>query len=323
METYDITIIGAGPVGLYAAYYAGMRGLSVNIIENFDEAGGQPLNIYPEKHIFDVAGLPKTNGAQLTENLLKQLAQVEYTLTTGSRVEKIEKLEKDHFLIRTDKESCQSKSVLLATGHGLLDPRKIGVSGEVDSYKAGKLAYFVKNIEDYRDQTVAVLGGGDSALDWALMLEEVAKEVHLVHRRRAFRAAEMTTELVNNSTIKVHVPYTVSEMTIDNLLLQKVKEDEQLTLTVDKILVSYGFVTEDTDIAPGVELNRNHRVIVSTTMASNIAGLYAAGDACEYEGKVPLIAVGFGEGIIAVNDITKTIVFDHKLRNGHSSSIFQ
>lgn len=321
MQTFDVVIVGAGPVGLYAAYYAGMRGLSVAIIENFDEAGGQPLNIYPEKHIFDVAGLPQANGAELTENLLVQLKKVDYTLLTGQMVSRIEKIG-DHFELTTSKEKLAAKAVLLATGHGLLNPRKIGVEGEEAAYQSGKLAYFVKDLESYRGQKVAVLGGGDSALDWALMLENVASEVHVIHRRQAFRAAAATVAQLETSSVQVHTPYTVSALTETGLRLTEVKGDDERELTTDRILVNYGFLIEDDAIVPGLELTRNHRVVVSRTMVTNIDGLYAAGDCCDYEGRVPLIAVGFGEAIIAVNAMTQTLDFGHKLRNGHSSSIF-
>ncbi|WP_460023139.1 NAD(P)/FAD-dependent oxidoreductase [Lactovum odontotermitis] len=321
IEMCDLIIVGAGPVGLYAAYYAGMRGLSVKIIENFDEAGGQPLNLYPEKHIFDVAGLPVTDGVQLTENLLEQLSHIDYELILGAQVSKVSKTD-EVFTVQTQQATYQSKAVLLATGNGLLRPRTLGVDGEAEAAEQCRLAYLIKNLEDYAGRTVAVLGGGDSALDWALELEKVAADVHLIHRRLEFRAHEATVDVVKKSSITIHTPYTASAVTEDGLIIKKVKEDTTEELKVDKILVFYGFLTEATEIIEGLELTPRMQISVGPAMRTNISGLYAAGDCCDYEGKLPLIAVGFGEAVAAVNDMTKQLKFDHALRKGHSSSIF-
>lgn len=321
MKNYDLIIIGAGPVGLYAAFYAGMRGLSVALIEAFDEVGGQPQNLYPEKTIYDIAGLPAISGADLAKNLLTQLNRIEYESFTGERVENILKTA-EGFEIKSDKAIRSAKSVLLTTGAGLITPRKIGVEREDEFYESGKLSYFIKSLEDFRNQKVAVLGGGDSALDWALMLEDVASEVHLIHRRTAFRAHEITVELVTNSSVKIHVPYVVSGLTDRGIELNLVKSDEKLALDVDKILVNYGFLTSQLDVIENLEVNRVGRILVDREMRTNIEGIYAAGDGADYQGKVPLLAVGFGEAVTAVNTITKDIVFEHSLRKGHSSTLF-
>ncbi|MDR2977627.1 MAG: NAD(P)/FAD-dependent oxidoreductase [Streptococcaceae bacterium] len=321
MKYSDLIIVGAGPVGLYAAYYAGMRGLTVKIIENFDEAGGQPLNLYPEKHIFDVAALPETDGVKLTKGLLEQLSNIDYELITGQQVLKIIK-NQELFDLQTEKDVYKAKAVLLATGNGLLKPRKLGVEGEAEAVEKGRLAYFIKNLDDYAGKSVAVLGGGDSALDWALELESLASEVHLIHRRLQFRAHESTVEAVEKSSIVIHTPYTASGLTDNGLLISKVKENQTEELQVDKILVFYGFLTESTEIVPGLELTPRMQVLSGPAMRTNIPGLYAAGDVCDYEGKLPLISVGFGEAAVAVNDMTRQVNFEHDLRKGHSSSIF-
>jgi thioredoxin reductase (NADPH) len=322
-EMCDLIIVGAGPVGLYGAYYAGMRGLSVKIIENFEDAGGQPLNLYPEKHIFDVAGLPETDGGQLTKNLLEQLSRIDYELISGQQVLKVEKdEEQDLFEVRTAEASYCSRAVLLATGNGLLKPRTLGVNGEEQAAEQRRLAYSIRSLDDYAGKSVAILGGGDSALDWALELEKVAAEVHLIHRRLEFRAIASTVEELKNTSIIIHTPYTASEVTDDGLLLKKVKENLEEALKVDKILVFYGFLTETTEIVSGLNLTPRNQIAAGLAMRTNIPGLYVAGDNCDYEGKVPLISVGFGEAVVAVNDMTKKIDFKHNLRKGHSSSIF-
>ncbi|PCS01382.1 NAD(P)/FAD-dependent oxidoreductase [Lactococcus fujiensis] len=321
MKNYDLLIVGGGPVGLYAAFYAGMRGLTVAIVEAFDEVGGQPQNLYPEKKIYDIAGLPEIPGAALTKNLLRQLEGVEYDSFVGQYVQKIEQ-NGELFSVITDENEYSSKSVLLTTGAGLISPRKLNLEGEEERHQTGKLSYFIRSLEDFRDQKVAVLGGGDSALDWSLMLEGIASEVHLIHRRPKFRAHQLTVEEVKNSTIQIHTPYVVSALTESGLDLQVVKSDEKLRMDVDRILVNYGFLTNQLDLIEALEITRAGRVLVDRKMKTNIAGLYAAGDGADYEGKVPLLSVGFGEAVIAVNAITNTISLDHDIRKGHSSSLF-
>lgn len=321
MDRVDLIIVGAGPVGLYAAFYAGMRGLSVAIIESAEVAGGQPQNLYPEKLIYDVAGLPAISGANLTKNLLEQVERVPHTLFLGESVQKIEK-KADGFLIITDKAKRESKAVLLTTGAGLLTPRRLGLEGEKEFTENGRISYFVPSLEVFRGKKVAILGGGDSALDWSLMLENIASEVHLIHRRTAFRAHEITVEQVSESKVEIHVPYTPEALTKEGLILKKVKTDELTSLSVDKILVNYGFLTQQMDLVDQLEVSRNGRVIADREQQSNIEGLYVAGDVSEYQGKVPLMSVGFGEAVVAINAMTKTLALDHSITKGHSSSIF-
>lgn len=326
MKKYDLLIIGGGPVGLYAAFYAGMRGLSVAIIEAFDEAGGQPQNLYPEKKIYDIAALPEITGADLTKNLLAQLSRVDYDLFTGEKVENIDKNDSEFIINTQTNDSSQKKyaagSVLLTTGAGLISPRKLNLAGEEEAYQAGRLAYFIKSLEDYRGQKVAVLGGGDSAVDWALMLENFAAEVHIIHRRPQFRAHENSVTRLQNSTVQIHTPYLLSALTETGLELNLAKTTETENLSADKILVNYGFLTNPNQLIENLTINRIGRILVSREMQTNIDGLYAAGDGADYEGKVPLLSVGFGEAVIAINAITKHAHFEHGLRKGHSSSLF-
>ncbi len=321
MQEIDLIIVGAGPVGLYAAFYAGMRGLSVAIIESAEVAGGQPQNLYPEKLIYDIAGLPAVTGADLTRNLLEQLAQIPHRLFLGEAVQKLEKTSTG-FTITTDQAVRKAKAVLLTTGAGLLTPRKLGVTGEEALEVSGKLSYFITSLQAFKGEKVAVFGGGDSALDWALMLEKVASEVHLIHRRTSFRAHEHTVRRLEDSSIQLHTPYTLSEFTEKGVQLQKVKSDLLTELSVDKILVNYGFLTNQLDLIEGLEVTRNGRVTANRQMRSNIEGLYVAGDASDYEGKVPLMSVGFGEAVLAINAMTQVLTLDHAIRKGHSSSIF-
>lgn len=321
MQELDLIIVGAGPVGLYAAFYAGMRGLSVAIIESAQVPGGQPQNLYPEKLIYDIAGLPAVTGADLTKNLLEQLAQISHRLFLGESVQKIEK-EEGIFSVTTDKSTRRAKGVLLTTGAGLLKPRKLGIDNEETLANEGKISYFITSLKEFEGKNVAVFGGGDSALDWSLMLEKVAKNVHLVHRRTAFRGHEITVDRVMNSNVQVHTPYTFSNLIENELELKKIKSEESLNFSIDKILVNYGFLTNQVTLAENLEVSRNGRVRADSMMQSNIEGLYVAGDASDYPGKMPLMSVGFGEAVHAINAMTKKLEFDHPLRGGHSSSIF-
>ncbi|WP_416037724.1 NAD(P)/FAD-dependent oxidoreductase [Lactococcus formosensis] len=324
METlYDLTIIGAGPVGLYAGFYAGMRGMTVKIIEALEEAGGQPQTLYPDKMIYDIAGLPEISGADLTANLLAQLARVPHELYLDEKVENISQEEENKlFVLQTSKSTHHSKAVLLTTGSGLLSPRKLNLEQEEELHALGRLNYFIQNLEEYREKEVAVLGGGDSALDWALMLEKVASKVHLIHRRPSFRAHALTVAELEQSTVEIHTPYLPQELSTEGLKLQRVKSDELRHLEVDKILVNYGMMTNHVDLNEELELSRRGRITANRQQETNIAGLYVAGDASDYEGKAPLMSVGFGEAVLAINDMTQKLEFSHSLQKGHSSSLF-
>ena len=324
METlYDLTIIGAGPVGLYAGFYAGMRGMTVKIIEALEEAGGQPQTLYPDKMIYDIAGLPEISGADLTANLSAQLARVPHELYLDEKVENISQEEENkHFVLQTSKSTHHSKAVLLTTGSGLLSPRKLNLEQEEELHALGRLNYFIQNLEEYREKEVAVLGGGDSALDWALMLEKVASKVHLIHRRPSFRAHALTVAELEQSTVEIHTPYLPQELSTEGLKLQRVKSDELRHLEVDKILVNYGMMTNHVDLNEELELSRRGRITANRQQETNIAGLYVAGDASDYEGKAPLMSVGFGEAVLAINDMTQKLEFSHSLQKGHSSSLF-
>ncbi|MFD2254398.1 NAD(P)/FAD-dependent oxidoreductase [Lactococcus formosensis subsp. bovis] len=324
METlYDLTIIGAGPVGLYAGFYAGMRGMTVKIIEALEEAGGQPQTLYPDKMIYDIAGLPEISGADLTANLLAQLARVPHELYLDEKVENINQEEENkHFVLQTSKSTHHSKAVLLTTGSGLLSPRKLNLEQEEELHALGRLNYFIQNLEEYREKEVAVLGGGDSALDWALMLEKVASKVHLIHRRPSFRAHALTVAELEQSTVEIHTPYLPQELSTEGLKLQRVKSDELRHLEVDKILVNYGMMTNHVDLNEELELSRRGRITANRQQETNITGLYVAGDASDYEGKAPLMSVGFGEAVLAINDMTQKLEFSHSLQKGHSSSLF-
>ncbi len=200
-DLYDLTIIGGGPSGLFAAFYAGMRQMKVKVIESMPQLGGQLSALYPDKYIYDVAGFPKVKAQDLVDQLAAQAQQFNPTLVLEEAVQTLTKEEDESFTLTTDKQTHYSKAVLITAGAGAFAPRKLQVE-KADFYEDKNIHYFIRDLSAFTGKRVVVIGGGDSAVDWALMLEPIAKEVTLVHRRDAFRAHEHSVELLNNSTVR-------------------------------------------------------------------------------------------------------------------------
>lgn len=326
-EIYDITIIGAGPVGLFSAFYAGLRNCNVKIIDSLEQVGGQPRYLYPEKHIFDIPAYPKINGYQLAQNLKKQLDRFQMTYCMGEEVESIQHdQEKNLFSLISNQQTHVSKSVIIAAGNGAFSPKKIRVDG-AESLENKHLHYFVDNLERFRDKNVMVCGGGDSALDWALMINEIAKKVYLVHRRDKFRALEHTVELLQKSSIEVLTPFILKEFhkdkhqNLQKVSVQKVKNTEILSLDIDDVLVNYGFSSSISTIRNwGLKMERNG-ILVNHQLETSLKGVFAIGDIAVYPGKLKLIASGFGEAPQAVQNALNYIYPDKHFVPIHSSDL--
>ena len=325
-QLYDITIIGGGPTGLFAAFYAGMRQMKVKIIESLPQLGGQLSVLYPEKYIYDIAGYPKVKAKTLVDNLIEQAMQFEPTVVLGKTVEHVEKQADDTFkLVMHDKEEHFSKTVLITAGVGAFKPRPLQVPG-AERYENSNLHYYVKDMNEFKDKKVVICGGGDSAVDWALMLEPIAKEVIIVHRRDQFRAHEFSVEQMLKTSVNVKTPFEVvkligDEHVIHSVVIQEVKGEKRETIDVDDVIVSYGFVSNLGPIKNwGLDIERN-AIVVNTKMETNIKGIYAAGDIATYEGKIKLIATGFGEAPTAVNNAKAYIDPKAKLQPQHSTSL--
>ncbi|WHY66195.1 NAD(P)/FAD-dependent oxidoreductase [Neobacillus sp. SuZ13] len=325
-EVYDITIIGGGPTGLFTAFYGGMRQTSVKIIESLPQLGGQLSALYPEKYIYDVAGFPKIRAQELINNLKEQMSKFKPTVALEQSVEKLEKQEDGTFKLTTNKEVHFSKTIIITAGNGAFQPRRLELESAAQ-YERKNLYYFIEDLNQFAGQKVVVFGGGDSAVDWALMLEPIAEQVSIVHRRDKFRAHEHSVENLYNSKVYVKTPYVPAELVgdesgIKQVVLETVNGKEKVTVDVDAVICNYGFVSSLGPIKEwGLAIEKNS-IVVNSKMETSIPGIYAAGDICTYEGKVKLIACGFGEAPTAVNNAKAFIDPKAKIQPLHSSSMF-
>lgn len=323
-ETVDIIIVGGGPTGMFAAFYGGMRHASVKLIENMPQLGGQLAALYPEKYIYDVAGFPKVTAQELVNNLDRQMRQFPVDIYLEEKVIKVEKKDDRLFEVTTDKGVHLSKAVIITGGVGAFEPRRLELP-EAAQYEKKNLHYFVSDLSRFQGQKVLISGGGDSAVDWALMLEPVAEQVTLIHRRDKFRAHEHSVENLAKSKVQVLTPKEITALHGDDQIrrvtLADIKTGETMELGVDAVIVSFGFVSSIGPIAEwGFEID-NGSIIVDSRMETSIPGIFAAGDITTYPGKLKLIAVGFGEAPTAINNAKVYIDPTAKLSPGHSSSM--
>ncbi|GAB2677172.1 NAD(P)/FAD-dependent oxidoreductase [Paenibacillus thermoaerophilus] len=320
----DIAIIGAGPAGMFAAFYAGMRQASCILFESMPQLGGQLAALYPEKYIYDVAGFPKVRAQELIDNLEKQMKHFPVDIHLNEKVQTLTKKEERLFEIKTDKAEYLAKSVIITAGVGAFEPRRLELP-EAAQFEGKNLFYFVNNLEQFRDKRVLISGGGDSAVDWSLMLEPIAKEVTLVHRRDKFRAHEHSVEQLKNSRVNIATPKEISALhgqdRIERVTLKDVKTGETYDLDVDAVIVNFGFISSIGPIAEwGLEIDGGS-IVVDSRMETSIPGIFAAGDITTYPGKIKLIAVGFGEAPTAVNNAKVYFDPEAKLSPGHSSNM--
>nr|WP_269472104.1 NAD(P)/FAD-dependent oxidoreductase [Streptococcus porcinus] len=319
-------MIGGGPVGLFTAFYAGLRGMKVKIIESLSELGGQPAILYPEKVIYDIPAIPALTGAELTDNLIKQISRFDDRISVCLKEEVQLFTKTEHgFIIKTNKAEHSTKAIIIACGNGAFSPRKLGLDGE-EEYADDNIYYNVHKLDQFTGKKIVICGGGDSAVDWALALYGLAKSVTLVHRREAFRAHEHSVELLRASGVKILTPYVPSALLGNNgranqLVIQKVKDKEQMTLDMDALIVSYGFSTSNKNLKNWDLDVKRTSINVSHLFETSQEGIFAVGDAAQYEGKVDLIATGFGEAPIAVNQAINYIYPDRDNRVVHSTSL--
>jgi thioredoxin reductase (NADPH) len=314
----DLLVIGAGPTGLFAAYYAGFRGMRIAVVDSLPELGGQITAMYPEKQILDVAGFPSIKGRDLVEGLVTQAATADPVYFLDRTASTLTEDEDSVTVGLDDGTAIRAKAVLITAGIGKFSPRPLPAG---DGWLGRGLEFFVPSFAPYAGKDVVIVGGGDSAFDWALHLEPVAQSVTLVHRRDAFRAHERTVEAVRASSVEIVTRAEVSALR-GNGLLESVEitvEGEVTTRPAQALVAALGFIA---DLGPlqqwGIEVEKRH-VVVDSTMRTSLPRVFAAGDVTEYPGKVRLIAVGFGEAATAVNNAAVVIDPTAHVFPGHSS----
>lgn len=317
----DLLIVGAGPVGLFAAYYAGFRGLSVAIVDSLPEPGGQVTALYPEKPIHDIAGFPSVRGRTLVANLVAQAAPFDPTYVLSECATQLACQTDGTHLVLTDAgTTLRASATVITAGIGRFTPRPLPAG----QHLVGRgVSYFVPDLEQHRDQRVVVVGGGDSACDWALALEPIARTVTLVHRRTAFRAHAHTVGQLAHSTVRVITDAEVTKVDGDHVVERVTITGSNAILTeitADAVVAALGFTA---NLGPlrtwGLDLRDNRYIRVRDTMQTNVPGLYAAGDITDYGGKVRLLAVGFGEAATAVNHAAVYINPNESIFPGHST----
>ena len=329
----DLTIIGGGPTGLFALFYAGMRGASAQIIDALPELGGQLTALYPEKFIFDVAGFPKILAKDLVRSLTEQAAQFHrdtpFPAHLAQRVIGLEQ-EEGHFVLVTDQGRFPTRAVLIAAGIGAFRPRRLPQPAAEPWYGRG-IFDLVTDPAQFADKHVVIIGGGDSAFDWTAQLRHRAASVTLVHRSDRFRAHAATVNEVQqaasteNGRVAIHTFHELDAINGDNAIesirLKDVKQKTTRDVRCDVVLPMLGYVS---DLGALVEWGLNiekDEIIVSPAMETGRPGIYAAGDITTYPGKLKLIAAGFSEAAIAVNQAVHWIYPEKKVAPGHSSNM--
>lgn len=324
MSDSDLIIIGGGPAGLFAAFYGGMRSASVTLIESLPQLGGQLSALYPEKYIYDIAGFPKVTAQELVNRLVEQMSHYPIDVRLNEQVLHVKKLEERRFQVTTDQGTRYARAVIVTGGIGIFEPRRLEIE-DAFKFEPDHLHYAITDLNRFKGKKVLVSGGGDSAVDWALMLEPVAASVTLVHRRDKFRAHEHSVEKLMASSVDVRKPWDIAglagEERLERVKLRDIATGFAQELEADDIVVSHGFVSLPGPIQTWGLRMENGSIVVDSRMETNIPGIFAAGDITTYPGKLKLIAVGFGEAPTAVNNAKVYIDPSAKLSPGHSSHL--
>ncbi len=327
-DVFDITIIGAGPTGLFAAFYAGLRGARTQVIDSLEEVGGALTAIYPEKYIYDVIGYPKVLAKDFVEQCAAQADRSEPTIRLNEQVLELERTDEGLIRLGTSNGDRWSRTVIVCAGVGAFEPKRVEAPG-VRELEGQGVHYFAKRVEDFRGKDVVIVGGGDSAVDWAVTLEPIATRVTLIHRSK-FRAHEATVQQLHASTCDLRFPgceIAAVHAGPDGRLGAVTYKDatgEETTIPAQELIVAIGFVA---DLGPlktwGFELQRNQIAVDKITMATNIPGVFAAGDVAVYPAKFKLIATGAAEAVTAVNHAVTFYDPKARLDAGHSTTIME
>lgn len=325
----DITILGAGPVGLAAAFWAGMREASSRIVESLPEIGGQLTALYPEKWIFDVVGHHQILAKDLVEELRAQaLDQFDVPVQTDTTAHELIH-EPDHLLLRTDRGDFRSRTLIVAGGHGAFEPRKLPVSDvDMTPWEGRGAHYIVGDKQELAGKRVVIVGGGDSAFDWVVNLLDTAGQITLVHRREAFRAHEATVSQVlraaDQGRVKVKVPQVIRQVhgdgAIEAVELRGADGEGSEIVECDAVLLQLGFITKLGPLKEwGFDLSGN-AIVVDPLMRTSLDRVWACGDITTFDSKLKLIATGFAEAAIAVSQAVHHIRPDMKIQPAYSTN---
>tara|TARA_B100000700_G_scaffold249694_1_gene280047 strand:- start:126 stop:1145 length:1020 start_codon:yes stop_codon:yes gene_type:complete len=301
----DVVIVGAGPVGLFAVHQLGLKGLKSIVIDNLDKAGGQCIELYPDKPIYDIPAIPECTGKELTENLLKQIKPFNANFHFNERVQEVSN-EKDNWIIKTNKNKVFSApNIIIAGGVGSFEPRKLSLK-EAEKYENKSIFYSVSDKNKFKGKKISIFGGGDSALDWALDLSKIAK-VTLIHRREEFRGAPHTLneikKLEKAGKLKIKTKFQLSGIEGNkNIKSITIKDDYEKTTKIDTdyVLSFFGLIMQLGPIAEwGLNMDKKTINVNTENFQTNKKGIFAIGDICTYPGKEKLILSGFHEAALA------------------------
>jgi len=305
MKKTDTVIIGAGPVGLFAVHQLGIKGLKSIVIDNLDKAGGQCIELYPDKPIYDIPAVPECTGEELTKKLLEQIKPFNTEFFLNERVEEV-KQDKENWIVKTNNNNeFLAPNIIIAGGVGSFEPRKLSVK-EAEKFEGKSLFYAVRNKDQFKNKNISIFGGGDSALDWALELSKFSK-INLIHRREEFRGAPHTLseikKLEKDGKISIKTPCQLDSIEGDtNIKSITLKFDDGKTekINTDIVLSFFGLIMKLGPIAEwGLNMNKKTIEVNSESFQTNKKGIFAAGDICTYPGKLKLILSGFHEVALA------------------------
>lgn len=325
-DLFDITIVGAGPTGLFAAYYAGFRGLRIKLIDSQPDLGGQITALYPDKLIYDVGGFPRILGKDLITNLVEQASQYNPAICLNEQVRTLQRQSDGILEVGTDLGTHFTKVLIITAGIGSFTP-KTYKRPELDQWIGRGLYFAVRSKEDFRGKRLLVIGGGDSALDWALGLLDYAKDITLIHRRDGFRAHEDSVNKLKNSPIHLKVFYELKALQGDTQVREAIivnnKTRTEETIQVDAVLAFLGLISNLGPIREWGMAIEEESIVVNTKMETTLPGIYGAGDVVTFPGKLKLIATGFGDAATAVNNAVTYINPHASAFPGHSSTIME